>query len=99
MSGFGCERAGMTIDTAAARTFVEANGRVLDQLVLAARSDGGDPGAVVTALAAYRNDDGGFGHGLEPDKRCPASQPLDVEVALETLLAAGATTPDLVAGA
>src|SRR5207249_3174031 len=26
---------------------------------------------------------------LEPDKRCPDSQPLDVEIALEVLLAAG----------
>jgi hypothetical protein len=89
----------MTIDISAAHTFVEANGRLLDQLVLAARCDGGDPGAVVAALVAYRNDDGGFGHGLEPDKRCPDSQPLDVQVALETLLAAGAIAADVVAGA
>ena len=27
--------------------------------------------AVVHAVAAYRNDDGGFGHGLEPDKLAP----------------------------
>ena len=41
---------------------------------------------MVDAVAAYRNDDGGFGHGLEPDKLAPASQPLDVEVALERLV-------------
>src|SRR5262245_7736053 len=99
MSGFARDRAGMTIDTSAAHTFVEANGRLLDQLVLAARSDGADPAAVVAALLAYRNDDGGFGHGLEPDKRCPASQPLDVQIALETLLAVGADLEDVVAGA
>jgi hypothetical protein len=89
----------MTIDTSAAHAFVHAEGRLLDRFVLAARADGGDPGPVVAALVAYRNGDGGFGHGLEPDKRCPASQPLDVQVALETLLAAGAAEPDLVAGA
>jgi hypothetical protein len=44
---------------------------------------------VLDALRAYRNEDGGFGHGLEPDKRCPDSQPLDVEVALQTMDAAG----------
>jgi hypothetical protein len=89
----------MTIDLPAARTFVLANGRVLEQHACAARFDGADPAAVVAALCAYRNPDGGFGHGLEPDKRCPASQPLDVEVALARLLLAGAKAPDLVAGA
>ncbi len=89
----------MTIDITAAHAFVQAEGRLLDRLVLATRSDGADPGAVVAALVAYRNGDGGFGHGLEPDKRCPASQPLDVQVALETLLAVGAAAPEVVAGA
>jgi hypothetical protein len=30
---------------------------------------------VLDALRAYRNSDGGFGHGLEPDLRAPESQP------------------------
>ena len=54
---------------------------------------------VVDALRGYRNADGGFGHGLEPDKRCPASLPIDVEVALKTLVAAGADDDGLVLGA
>jgi len=37
------------------------------------------------ALLPYRNDDGGFGHGLEPDLRGPDSQPQPVEVALRIL--------------
>jgi hypothetical protein len=46
--------------------------------------------AVVDTLRGYRNPDGGFGHGLEPDKRCPDSLPIDVEGALEVLITAGA---------
>lgn len=86
-------------DVEAARLFIYANGRVLEQRVHAAMAEGGDPAAVVTALAAYQNDDGGFGHGLEPDKRAPASQPLDVEIAFERLVMAGAHAPDLVTSA
>ena len=29
--------------------------------------------AVMVALIAFQNPDGGFGHGLEPDTRSPAS--------------------------
>jgi hypothetical protein len=45
---------------------------------------------VLAALKAYQNPDGGFGHALEPDKRCPDSQPVDVQVALEILDRVGA---------
>jgi hypothetical protein len=85
----------MTIDLPAARTFIDAEARVLEQRVTQALFDGGDADAVVRAVAAYRNDDGGFGHGLEPDKRAPASQPLDVEVALERLASVGAPPSEL----
>jgi hypothetical protein len=40
---------------------------------------------VVRALRAYQNPDGGFGHALEPDLRCPESQPMFVDFALKTL--------------
>lgn len=89
----------MTVDVDAARTFIYANGRLLEQRVSAAMFDDGDPAAVVAALAAYQNTDGGFGHGLEPDKRVPGSQPLDVEIAFERLVMVGGQAPDLVASA
>ncbi|PXY24777.1 hypothetical protein BAY59_22145 [Prauserella coralliicola] len=41
--------------------------------------------AVLDALAAYRNPDGGLGHALEPDARGPESQPLAVDFALEAV--------------
>jgi hypothetical protein len=40
---------------------------------------------VLAALRAYQNEDGGFGNALEPDKRCPTSQPQDIEFALHIL--------------
>ena len=49
----------------------------------------GAPAAgVVDALRGYQNEDGGFGHALEPDKRCPASLPIDVETAFQALVSA-----------
>jgi hypothetical protein len=83
----------------AARAFVNLQGRVLEQRLFARLFDGAPADGVVWALQAYRNPDGGFGHGLEPDKRCPASQPVDVAVALETLVRAGARDDHLVEGA
>ena len=40
---------------------------------------------MLAALLAYQNADGGFGNALEPDKRDPHSQPVDIQVALEIL--------------
>ncbi len=89
----------MTWDPAAARTFVYANARLVEQRVYGTLLDGAAPEGVVAAVAAYQNEDGGFGHGLEPDKRAPASQPLDVEIALERLAMAGARADTMVTAA
>lgn len=86
-------------DFDAARTFVYRNGRVLDRRVFAAAFEDGSPRGVAEALRAYRNDDGGFGHGLEPDKRVPASNPLDTETAFEAMDIAGEVDRELVVGA
>ena len=75
---------------ATARDFVARNARLLERRVFAALFDGGPARAVVRALAAYQNEDGGFGNALEPDKRDPASQPVDVQFALETMDAVSA---------
>jgi hypothetical protein len=86
-------------DLDAARQFLAASGRVLDQRRYQRLFADGDAAAVTNALAAYRNADGGFGHGLEPDGRDPASQPLAIEIALRVLDEADAWAPGLVAGA
>jgi hypothetical protein len=83
----------------AAREFVYREARLVEQRLLATLFEGAPPQGVVDAVRAYRNADGGFGHGLEPDKRCPDSQPLDVAFALDTLAAAGAREPHLAARA
>ncbi len=73
-----------------ARDFLLREGRLLEQRRFATEFDGEPPDGVVDALIGFRNPDGGFGHGLEPDKRAPHSQPLDVQFAFEALLASGA---------
>src|SRR6266516_5766790 len=83
----------------AAREFIRREARVLEQRLFAVLFEQADATGVVDALREFRNADGGFGHGLEPDKRCPDSQPIDVEVALLTLAAADAFDAGLVTGA
>ncbi|MGE5829220.1 MAG: hypothetical protein ACM30G_12800 [Micromonosporaceae bacterium] len=74
----------------AGRAFLDREARLIERRLAPVLFDGADPGGVIDAVRAYRNPDGGFGHGLEPDKRCPASLPIDVESALDILwLAAG----------
>lgn len=78
------------------RDFVYREGRLLERRLLAALFEDGPAGAVVDCLRGYQNADGGFGHALEPDKRAPASQPLDVLIALEALAAASATDEEMI---
>ncbi|MFI7546595.1 hypothetical protein [Actinoplanes sp. NPDC049599] len=84
---------------AAAERFLRAEARLLEQRLFDTLFHDAPATGVVDALRGYRNADGGFGHGLEPDKCCPASLPLDVEVALQTLVAARTTDQRLLAGA
>ena len=59
----------------AARSFMAGHARLLDRRRFELLLDGGDAEPVLAALSAYRNPDGGYGHGLEPDLRAPESQP------------------------
>lgn len=85
------------VDLDAARAFVRSHARILDQRRAEAILDGASPDPVVAAVLAYRNPDGGFGHGLEPDTRDPHSQPLYAQIALEAVASAGTRLPDDVA--
>jgi hypothetical protein len=84
---------------AAGRAFIEREGRLIERRLLAALFEGAPVESVVDALRGYRNPDGGFGHGLEPDKRCPDSLPIDVESAFEILLTAGVVDEPMVSRA
>src|SRR6476661_5154691 len=68
-----------------AADFIWRNTRLLDRRRFSHLFLGAATSPVVAALQAYQNADGGFGNALEPDKRCPDSQPVDVEVALRVL--------------
>lgn len=63
--------------------------RVLEQRRFAHHFLSGSADAVETALDAYRTEDEGYGHGLEPDLRGPVSQPLHTAHALRVLDAIG----------
>lgn len=70
---------------ARAETFLWANARLLERQLFAYHFQHGSHEAVLAALRAYQNADGGFGNALEPDIRCPQSQPVPVQHALEIL--------------
>lgn len=72
-----------------AEHFVWLTARVLEQRLFAYHFLRGGADPVETALDAYRNDDGGYGHALEPDLRGPVSQPLHTAHALHVLDAIG----------
>ena len=71
-----------------AAEFVQLTARVLEQRRFAYHFLGtatGGADAVETALAAYRNDDEGYGHALEPGLRGPRSRPAHTVHALRVL--------------
>ena len=88
-----------TPDFSAATAFVAANARVLDRRRFERLFEDGPAAPVRDAVAAYRNDDGGFGHALEPDCRAPGSQPAAVALALRMMDETEAWDEDLVRGA
>lgn len=91
---------GMTSDIfTAGRDFLAREGRLLERRLFATVFEGAPATGVVDVLRGYRNPDGGFGQGLEPDKRCPASLPIDTEAALGALVTAGTTDGPMVLGA
>jgi hypothetical protein len=75
----------MPIDHRAAEDFIWSAARLLDRHRYTLLFADGPPDVVVEALRGYRNPDGGFGHALEPDLRCPTSQPAPTLYALEIL--------------
>lgn len=65
----------MSVDLSAAADFLAGSARVLDRRRFELLFDGGDAAAVLAAVDGYRNADGGYGWGLEPDLRSRTSQP------------------------
>jgi len=79
-----------------ARDFILTNARMIERRLFQFRFEKDSPEGVFHAVYAYRNADGGFGHGMEPDTASPESQPLFSIMALETLDEVGYLTKDLI---
>ncbi|MEM9545180.1 MAG: hypothetical protein AAGA77_04365 [Bacteroidota bacterium] len=68
-----------------ARDFVLTNARMIERRLFQFHFENDSADGVYHAVYAYRNSDGGFGHGMEPDTASPESQPLFSIMALKTL--------------
>ena len=85
----------MPVDRPAAEAFIYSSARLLDRHRAAVLLYGASVQPVLTALAAYRNPDGGYGHALEPDARGPESETTAALHALEVLEEIDALTDPL----
>jgi len=78
--------------------YMSTRARLLDRRRYELLFAGGAADGVLAALAAYRNPDGGYGSGLEPDLRSSTSQPVAALHAFEVFEEiAPATAPDATA--
>lgn len=68
-----------------ARGFIYRNARPLDLARWQYHFENGSKEAVINALSCYQNEDGGFGHALEPDAWNPNSSPIQTWCATEIL--------------
>lgn len=72
----------MAVSLEKARQFVYENGTLWERALFAYLFDGGSLAHLHQSLAAHKNPDNGFGHGLEADLKCPDSNPAQVEFLL-----------------
>ena len=79
-----------------ARDFILTNARMIERRLFEFHFANWDMNGVFHAVYAYRNSDGGFGHGMEPDTASPESQPLFSIMALETLDEVGYLTKEII---
>lgn len=68
-----------------ARNFIYKNARPLDIARWKYLFEGSSKEDILSALEVYQNDDGGFGHALEPDCWNPDSSPIQTWVATEII--------------
>lgn len=74
-----------------AKDFVLAQARAVDRALFEHHFENAPADGVWEALSAYRNDDGGFGHAIEPDLRLPDSSPTATTIAFHYLVETNAT--------
>ncbi|SFW68382.1 hypothetical protein [Amycolatopsis australiensis] len=87
----------MAANLPAAASFMATHARLLDRRRFELLLGNGGTDAVLAAVDGYRNPDGGYGWGLEPDLRAPESQPGGALHAFEVFEEIGpVTTPHAV---
>src|SRR5688500_15454416 len=84
----------MSVDLAAAADFLAGSARVLDRRRFDLLFGDCGPEPVLAAVDGYRNPDGGYGWGLEPDLRSRTSQPGGALHAFEVFADVGAEASD-----
>ncbi len=80
-----------------ARRFLKTEARPLERTLFEFHFEGGSVEVVMGELAAFQNDDGGFGRALEPDLRTPSSSALATGIGLRILKELGSTVEALMA--
>lgn len=78
----------------AAKSYLFAHGRRVDQQLFIYHFEGGSATQVLTALLPYQNADGGFGHALEPDLRTSASTAVATQQGFTILRTIGAPSSE-----
>lgn len=71
------------------RNWMFRNARAVELALWRCHFENGAPADVAEALLAYQNEDGGFGHALEPDCWNPGSTPVATWTAVKYMLAVG----------
>ena len=89
----------MAINLKQARDYVYQNGVLWERDLFAYLFQDGDLRRLHNSLRCYRNDDGGYGHAMEHDIRCPDSHPLALEFLLSVLAQNDLPAGDLLDGA
>ena len=88
----------MSIELGKARDFVYQRGTLFERSLFAWLFDGGDPAQLHQTIRAYKNADGGYGHGLEHDLKAPQSNPLALEYLLGVMRHTGMPAGNLLDG-
>ena len=65
--------------------YLRTQARPLERALFCVHFEDGAEEDVVAELVRFRNDDGGFGHALEPDVQTPSSSALATGIALRTI--------------
>lgn len=71
------------------RAFIYRNARPIDLAVFRHEFENAPADDIITALSAFQNPDGGFGHAIEPDNFNPLSVPMGAWKATEYIRDAG----------